>query len=122
MQVKLDLISLLSNKRGLSHRVRVEKTGRPPEHPTQTVVQRIVKAAEEEVSLFSDSGGSPHRNRTGGVLMIQHIPSVVIDRLLGHPSGSEKSGFRQPRPRLTKTIIMTVFVSPCQDGLTGRLG
>lgn len=51
-QVKLDLISLLSNKRGLSHRVRVEKTGRPPEHPTQTVVQRIVKAAEEEVSLM----------------------------------------------------------------------
>ncbi len=48
-QVKSDLLSLLSTKRELSSRVRVEKTGRPPEHPTQTVVQRIVKVAEEEV-------------------------------------------------------------------------
>lgn len=43
-------MSLLSNKRELCYRVRVEKTGRPPENPTQTVVQRIVKVAEEEVS------------------------------------------------------------------------
>lgn len=48
-QVKSDLLSLLSNKRELSYRVRVEKTGRPPDNPTQTVVQRIVKVAEEEV-------------------------------------------------------------------------
>lgn len=48
-QVESDLSSLLADKRGLSYRVRVETTGRPPEHPTQTVVQRIVMVAEEEV-------------------------------------------------------------------------
>lgn len=52
-QVKSDLLSLLSNKRELCYRVRVEKTGRPPEQPTQTVVQRIVKVAAEEVSRRS---------------------------------------------------------------------
>lgn len=95
MQVKLDLTSLLSNKRGLSHRVRVEKTGRAPEHPTQTVVQRIVKAAEEEVSLSSDSGGSPHRNRAGGELMIQHIPwsSTVY---LANPLAAKSQVFAIP--------------------------
>ncbi|CAM9818079.1 unnamed protein product, partial [Laminaria digitata] len=49
-QLTGDLASLLWNKRGLSHRVRVESTGRPPEHATETVVQRIIKVAEEEVS------------------------------------------------------------------------
>lgn len=49
-QVHSDLKSLVSNKGGLRHRVRIEKTGRPPEDPTQTVVQRIVKAAQDEVS------------------------------------------------------------------------
>ena len=49
-QLTDDLASLLWNKRGLSHRVRVELTGRPPEHATETVVQRIIKVAEEEAS------------------------------------------------------------------------
>lgn len=48
-QIHYKFCSLLLNLRDLSRRVRVERTGRPPEHPTQTVVQRIVKAAEEEV-------------------------------------------------------------------------
>ncbi|CAM9103019.1 unnamed protein product [Ectocarpus sp. 6 AP-2014] len=69
-QVRSDLLSLLSHKRGLSHRVRVETTGRPPEHPTQTVVQKIVKVAEEEVAdflaiLYDESRGSYRTVATG---------------------------------------------------------
>ncbi|CAM9456623.1 unnamed protein product [Ectocarpus fasciculatus] len=68
--VKDDLLSLLSHKRGLSHRVRVETTGRPPEHPTQTVVQKIVKVAEEEAAdflaiLYDESRGSYRTVATG---------------------------------------------------------
>ena len=50
VQLTDDLASVLWNKRGLSYRVRVELTGRPPEHATETVVQRIIKVAEEEAS------------------------------------------------------------------------
>ncbi|CAM9884619.1 unnamed protein product [Scytosiphon promiscuus] len=69
-QVESDLSSLLADKRGLSYRVRVEKTGRPPEHPTQTVVQRIVKVAEEEAAdflaiLYDESRGSYRTVATG---------------------------------------------------------
>ena len=48
-QVYNNLEMLLLNKRDLSYRVRVEKTGRPPEDPTQTAVQRILKVADDEV-------------------------------------------------------------------------
>ncbi|CAM9532778.1 unnamed protein product [Ectocarpus sp. 13 AM-2016] len=69
-QVRSDLLSLLSHKRGLSHRVRVETTGRPPESPTQTVVQKIVKVAEEEAAdflaiLYDESRGSYRTVATG---------------------------------------------------------
>ena len=62
VQLTGDLASLLWDKRGLSYRVRVESTGRPPEHATETVVQRILKVAGEEashvpiVSVFSVFG------------------------------------------------------------------
>ncbi|CAM9568470.1 unnamed protein product [Pylaiella littoralis] len=69
-KVKDDLSSLLSHKRGLCHRVRVEKTGRPPENPTQTVVQRVVRVAEEEAAdflaiLYDESRGSYRTVATG---------------------------------------------------------
>lgn len=109
-QIEMVLGSLLSCKRGLYHRVRVEKTGRPPQCPVQTVTQRIVKVVEEEVRRFRP----PSTSRRHEIVNYAWRGSCSLE--LERPSARSKA-----RECATKQILgvavathITAYFAPCK--------